>query len=124
MSRLSQLDPIAVSEGNRFFTEFKGALTENYILQSLVNQYEIVPRYWTSGNMAEIDFLVQYQNEIIPVEVKSDLNIRSKSLVFYRKEFNPKISIRYSLKNLNYADGLIEMPLFMADFTKKLLVLC
>ena len=124
LRRLSQLDPIAVSEGNRFFTEFKGALTENYILQSLVNQYEIVPRYWTSGNMAEIDFLVQYQNEIIPVEVKSDLNIRSKSLVFYRKEFNPKISIRYSLKNLNYADGLIEMPLFMADFTKKLLVLC
>jgi predicted AAA+ superfamily ATPase len=121
LRRLSHLDPIAISEGNRLFTEFKGALTENYILQSLVRQFEVIPRYWSSGNKAEVDFLVQIKNEIIPVEVKSDENIRSKSLAFYRKEFFPKLSIRYSLRNFKYDDGLLNIPLFMADYTHKII---
>jgi len=121
LRRLSRLDPIAIVEGNRLFTEFKGALTETYILESLVQQFEGMPRYWSSGNMAEVDFLVQNKNEIIPVEVKSDENIRSKSLAFYRKEFSPKLSIRYSLRNLKYNDGLVNIPLFMADYTHKMI---
>ena len=121
LRRLSRLDPVAIVEGNRFFTEFKGALTENYILESLVQQFEEVPRYWSSGNKAEIDFIVQYKNNIIPIEVKSDENIRSKSLAFYRKEFSPKLSIRYSLRNLKYDDGLVNIPLFMADFTQEII---
>lgn len=117
------LDPIAVTEGNRLFTEFKGALTENYILESLVQEFEGLPRYWTSDNQAEVDFLVQFKNEIIPIEVKSNEQVRSKSLSFYRKAYSPKVSIRYSLQNLKYDDGLINIPLFMADFTQKLLEL-
>jgi len=67
--RMSRLSPLAYSEGNRLFTEFKGAITENYILQSIISQFEDIPRYWTSGNLAEIDFIVQHNNNIIPIEV-------------------------------------------------------
>jgi predicted AAA+ superfamily ATPase len=121
LRRLSLLDPIAITEGNRLFTEFKGALTENYILESLVHQFEGRPRYWTSTGEAEVDFLIQHENEIIPIEVKAEENVRSKSLTFYRKEFSPKLSIRYSLKNLIYDNGLVNIPLFMADYTQKII---
>lgn len=121
LRRLSQLDPIAIVEGNRLFTEFKGALTENYILDSLVQQFETLPRYWKSDSKAEVDFLMQYKNGIIPIEVKSDENIRSKSLSVYRKHFTPELSIRYSLRNLKYDDGLLNIPLFMADYTQNIL---
>jgi len=123
LRRLSLLDPIAIAEGNRLLTEFKGALTENYILESLVRQFEGIPHYWTSGGQAEVDFLIQHENEIIPIEVKADENVRSKSLTFYRKEFSPKLSIRYSLKNLIYDNGLVNIPLFMADYTQKIITI-
>ena len=121
LRRLSLLDPTAIVEGNRLLTEFKGALTENYILESLLQQFEGVPRYWKSENMAEVDFLVQYRNEIIPIEVKADENIRSKSLTFFRKQYDPRISIRYSLRNLKLDGGVVNIPLFMADYTQSIL---
>ena len=121
LRRLSQLDPVAIAEGNRLLTEFKGALTENFILESLVRQFEVMPRYWKSENLAEVDFLLQFENIIVPVEVKSDENVRSKSLAFYRKEFNPAISLRFSLRNLKQDSGLINIPLFMVDHTTRIL---
>jgi len=123
LRRHSLLDPVAIKEGNRLFTEFKGALTENYVLQSLTMQFETPPRYWTSGNKAEIDFLIQHENSIIPIEVKSDATVTGKSLTFYHKEFHPEIRIRFSLKNLKQDEGLINIPLFMADFTQKLIAI-
>lgn len=121
LRRLSLLDPIAIREGNRLFMEFKGALSENYILQHLIANLEGTPRYWTSGNQAEVDFVIQVKNEIIPIEVKSDERIRSKSLTVYNDLYQPPIRIRYSLKNLKKNDGLINIPLFMVDYTDKLL---
>ncbi len=121
LRKLSQLDPIAYTEGNRLFVEFKGALIENYILQSIVPQYEVMPRYWTSGNEAEVDFLIQFNNEIIPVEVKADENSRSASLTQYYNKFEPTIRIQYSMKNLSYQDGLLNIPHFMADYSSKLM---
>ncbi len=121
LRRLSFLDPVALTEGNRLFTEFKGSLTENYILSGLMVQFEGVPRYWRSGNKAEVDFLIQYKNSIIPIEVKSDENIRSKSLAFFRKKYDPSVSIRFSLRNLRIDEGMINIPLFMVDYTKKIL---
>lgn len=123
LRRLSLLDPIAVREGNRLFTEFKGALTENYVLQHLVKNFEVQPRYWTSGNQAEVDFIIQVKNEIIPMEVKSDENVRSKSLSIYNGLYEPSIRVRYSLRNLKKDDGLINIPLFLVDYTEKLLAL-
>ena len=121
LRRLSQLEPISIKERDRLFTEFRGAFSENYILQSLVPQIDVLPRYWTSGNKAEIDFLIQYQNNILPIEVKSDQNIRGKSLSAYGKQFNPKLKIRYSLRNLKYDNGLLNIPLFMADYTTRII---
>jgi len=121
LRRLTLLDTAAIVEGNRLFTEFKGALTENFVLSGLLQQFEGLPQYWKSGNKAEIDFLIQHENIIIPVEVKSDENIRSKSLAFYRKKFNPQLSIRFSLRNLKQENDMINIPLFMADYTRKLI---
>jgi len=121
LRRLSLLDPVAVREGNRLLTEFKGALTENFILQHLTAHFEGEPRYWHSGNHAEVDFLIQVKNEIIPIEVKSEENTRSKSLTLYNNLYNPPIRIRYSLRNLKKDEGLLNIPLFMVDYTEKLL---
>ena len=92
-------------------------MIQNYILQSLIVQFKTIPHYWTSGNTAEVDFLIQLNNEIIPVEVKSDENVRSKSLAVYQSAFKPKLRIRYSLKNLQHRDGLLNIPLFLSDYT-------
>ena len=123
LRRLALLDPVAIKEGNRLFTEFKGALTENFILTGLLQQFEGLPRYWRSGNKAEVDFLVQYKNTIIPIEVKADENVKAKSLAFYRKKYTPPLSIRYSMRNLKKDGGLINIPLFMIDYTRKLIEL-
>ena len=119
--KMSNLSPIVFGEGDRLFTEFKGALTENYILQSLITQFPKKPHYWTSGNQAEIDFFITHENQIIPMEVKSDINIKSRSLTLYRTKFQPSLSIRYSLRNLEFRDGLLNIPLYMADYTKELI---
>jgi predicted AAA+ superfamily ATPase len=119
--RMARLSPSAYAEGNRLFTEFKGTMLENYVLQSLVTQFEDVPRYWTSGNTAEVDFLFQHGNDIIPVEVKSDENVKSRSLAFYHQKFKPDIRIRYSLKNLSFNEGMLNIPHFISDYTLELI---
>lgn len=121
LRRLSLLDPIAFNEGTRLFTEFKGALTENFVLQGLVNKYEAMPRYWTSGGQAEVDFMIQRGNEIIPIEVKADENVISRSLTLYAQKYeeNTKIRLRFSLKNLKMDGNLINVPLFMIDHLDK-----
>ena len=121
LRRLSLLDPIAIREGNRLFTEFKGALTENFVLQHLIRNFEVQPRYWTSGAQAEVDFIIQLKNEVIPIEVKSDENVRSRSLSVYNSLYEPDVRIRFSLKNLKKDEGLLNIPLFLVDYTEKLL---
>ena len=115
----TKLDPIIFKEGNRLFTEFKGALTENYILQSLITQFDTPLSYWTADSAAEVDFLLQYKDMIIPIEVKSSESIRSKSLAYYAKQYSPKLKIRYSLKNIEYNGELLNIPIFLADHTKR-----
>jgi len=121
LRRHSLLSPLAITEGNRLFTEFKGALSENYVLQSLIHQFDGRPAYWTSGNKAEIDYVIQYNNELIPVEVKSGESVRGRSLFVYNELYHPKLRIRFSMKNLKYDDGLLNLPLFLADNTIKMI---
>lgn len=122
LRKLSMLDPVAITEGNRLFTEFKGALTENFVLNSLLTQFEAIPFYWKSSNEAEVDFIVQFKNSIIPIEVKSDENVRSKSLAVYRDKYKPAISVRVSLKNLELEEGgFVNIPLFMTDYLRNLI---
>lgn len=124
LRRLSLLAPSAFGEGNRLFVEFKGALSENYILQALQNQFEAMPRYWTMDNPRyEVDFLIQRENDILPVEVKSESNVESRSLKKYKEKFEDKVKlrIRFSLNNLRMDDDLLNIPLFMADHADKIM---
>lgn len=121
LCKLSGLYPQAYITGHILFTEFKGALVENYIAQCLQMHHTTDLFYWTSKRSAEVDFLIQYQNNILPIEVKSDLNVRSKSLAYYKKEYQPKLRVCFSAKNLTLDDDLLNIPLFMADQLKKLL---
>ena len=79
---MTDLDSKIVVEKNKLFEEFKGALTENYILQAL-KSIGLNPHYFTFDNRYEIDYLLQYKNEIIPIEVKSSENIKNVNLKAY-----------------------------------------
>lgn len=123
LRRLSKLSAYAISEGNRLFSEFKGALTENFVLEQLVTQFEM-PRYWSVLNPPhEVDFLIQKDNDIIPIEVKSDANIRSRSLQKYQELFKDDIKLRvwFSLENLKLDGNLLNIPLFMANEASRLI---
>lgn len=78
LRKLSLLSPVAFGEGNRLFEEFKGALTENYILQAMHNQFEVPLRYWKSDPRNEVDFILQRENAVIPIEVKSQKSVSEK----------------------------------------------
>lgn len=126
LRRLAQLSPSAFAEGNRLFTEFKGALSENYVLQALQNQFEVTPRYWSQTNPPyEVDFLIQYENYILPVEVKSESNLEGKSLRKYKELYSEqtKLRVRFSLANLKLDGDVLNIPLFMADKADTLITL-
>lgn len=118
LRRKARLAPKTILHPTELFSEFKGALAENYVLQSLMVQFGEQPSYWTSNGKAEVDFLIQIQNSIIPVEVKSGENTRSRSLSIYDKENSPKLKLRFSMKNLILQDNLLNIPLFLADRTQ------
>jgi len=120
LRRLALLDPVSFREGNRLFLEFKGALTENYVLQALAVQFEGLPRYWSSAATAEVDFTIQRGNDIIPIEVKSDESVQGKSFALYNQKYAPLLRVRFSLKNLKKDDNLINIPLFLADHFERL----
>ena len=124
LRRLAQLAPTAFGESNRLFTEFKGALTENFVLQTLITQFEVTPRYWSQSNPPyEVDFLIQRENDIFPVEVKSEANTSGKSLKKFKELFpdKTKLRVRFSLNNLKLDDDVLNIPLFMADQTDRLI---
>ena len=96
---------------NYSFTDFKGGLTENYVNnQLIVNKHQRY--YWTSGNKAEIDFIIRLNSDIIPIEVKSSDNTRSKSLLVYVDYFKPTYSIRISTKNFGFENNIKSVPLY------------
>ena len=123
LRRLSVLLPSAFAEGNRLFVEFKGALTENYILEALKPQFPAEPRYWTDPPYSEVDFLIQRDNDIFPIEVKADTNIKSRSLQKYKEKYGAavKLRVRFSLQNLCLDDDVLNIPLFMADQADRLI---
>lgn len=124
LRRLALLAPTAFGEGNRLFTEFKGALSENYVLEAISPQFEAVPRYWSQSNPPyEVDFIIQRENDIIPVEVKAEANTEARSLKKYKEKFGDKIKlrVRFSLDNLKLNGDLLNIPLFLADETDRLI---
>lgn len=118
LRKKTNLSSRVIIEGDTLFQEFKGALTENYVLQTLVAN-GLEPYYYTFDNRYEIDFIMQYQNEIIPIEVKAGKSLNNTSLKVYNETHKPNIRIRFSMNNLNKDDNLINIPLFMAEYVKK-----
>lgn len=114
LRRLFHLDASTILHEDRLFTEFRGVISENYVLLGLLRQNRF-PLYWTSGNQAEVEFVIEDSSRIIPIEVKSKESVRAKSLSEYRKAYNPEIAIRLSSKNLQMRDGLLDLPLTLAD---------
>ena len=106
---------------NPLYAEFRGAMAENMVLQALVKAYGSEPCYWVSSGMAEVDFLLQREDEVYPIEVKSGLNVNGKCLGVYMKKYAPKLALRYSMRNLKMDGSLLNIPLFMVDWTDKLL---
>jgi len=100
-------------DGNDLFTEFKGALTEQYVCQQLKTIEDLGVYYYTNDRgSCEVDFIVDTGEQIIPVEVKAEVNLKAKSLKTYREKFNPEISVRTSMTNYKKEDGLINLPLY------------
>jgi hypothetical protein len=100
-------------DGNDLFVEFKGALTEQYVLQQLVTIPDLHIYYYTNDRgSCEIDFLVDNGEYVIPVEVKAEVNLRAKSLKVYREKFAPKLSVRTSMADYREEDGLVNLPLY------------
>ena len=100
-----------ILSNNELLSIFKGGLTENYVFNQLLSN-NIKSYYWVSDGVAEVDFIVRINNDIIPIEVKSTENIRSKSLSIYKDTNKPKYSIRISLRNFGYENDIKSVPLY------------
>jgi len=113
LAAMGNLDIQTLIADQSLFEEFKGAITEQYVLQQLKSIDQLPVYYWSAEKAtAEIDFLIQYQNRIIPIEVKAAENLKAKSLKAYYQKFNPEISIRTSLSDYRKEDWLVNLPLY------------
>lgn len=118
LRRMANIDSRIIIEGNRLFEEFKGAFTENYVLNALTQICENVPNYFTFDRN-EIDFVIQTKNKIIPIEVKSNKSTNNISLTKYNSKFENDISIRLSLNNLSKDGKILNIPLFWIAYMDK-----
>ncbi len=116
LSCMTGLGQRTLLEGNQLFTEFKGALTEQFVLQQLTTREDLQIYYYTNdrGN-CEIDFLVDTGDEIIPLEVKAEENLRAKSLRTYRDKYQPRLCVRTSMSDYRKQDWLVNLPLYAIE---------
>lgn len=116
LRRLARLGADIVANPRAGYIEFKGAIAENAVLQSLVKNREDIPYYWTSGNRAEVEFIAEYGGEIIPIEVKAKNCVSGRSLAVYNEKYSPEHRFRLSMLNLQKNGNLISCPLPMAEW--------
>lgn len=114
LGAMSGLDSSTVVDGNRIFTEFKGALTEQYVLQELILKY--TPFYYSKSNSRqEVDFLIQKDGHVMPIEVKAEENLKSKSLRQFVEENQPDNAYRFSMSNFRKETWMTNIPLFAVE---------
>ncbi len=112
LGTMAYLPPKIVVEGHRLFTEFKGALAENYVTEELSCLFNKRLFYWASGAQAEVDFVLPIDTELYPLEVKSGENRRKKSLHLYKEKYDPKFALRTSPMNFHLHDSFMNIPLY------------
>ncbi len=116
LGALTNLDVKTLLEENKIFEEFKGAIAEQYVLQQFKTINNLPVFYWTNEtSRSEIDFVIELDSNIIPVEVKSSTNLKAKSLKIYRDKFSPKVLIRTSTADYNQNEGLYDIPLYLLE---------
>lgn len=120
LGAMTDLDSRSLLENDKLFNDYNGAITEQYVLQEFKTIGELPVFYWAS-NKAELDFLIQYQNNIIPVEVKATINLQAKSLKSFRQKYEPKISVRTSLADYEENAGLFNIPLYDIEKLKEII---
>lgn len=112
LGAMSELDAVSILEGNKIFVEFKGAMTEQYVLQQIISDTEYSPYYFSASAYNEIDFMIQKEGNVIPIEVKSEENLTSKSLKAYCDKYSPARAIRTSMSDYREQDWIINVPLY------------
>ena len=117
LGAMNDLDSRSLLENDKLFNDYNGAITEQYVLQEFKTLGELPVFYWAS-NRAELDFLIQHKNNIIPVEAKATINLQAKSLKSFRQKYEPKISIRTSLADYEENSGLFNIPLYDIENVK------
>ncbi len=119
LRRMSNLDSKIILEGNKLFEEFKGSFSENYVINELIATFDMIPNYYTF-NRNEIDFVIQYKNKIIPIEVKSNKSTNNVSLTKFNNNNDNDFSFRFSVNNLNRDGKIINIPLYFIEYIKNL----
>lgn len=113
LRKLSKLPYEVILDATPTYREFKGSLTENYVLCELLGAVDDTAYYWSSGNTAEVDFVVQCGKEIVPIEVKSEKNVKARSLVEYRKKYEPTYAVKTSMRSETDGEEVLNIPLYM-----------
>ena len=117
LRRLARLPATVILNPNANYTEFKGSMAENAVLQSIIPLLNHdIPHYWSPDSRAEIEFIIQWGENIIPIEVKAENCINGRSLSVYTERYKPTKRIRFSFLNLQYNQGLLSCPTPMADW--------
>ena len=113
LRKLSRLPASVIIDSSPIYTEFKGALTENFVLNELVKSSDDDIYYWVSGNQAEVDFITLCGVSIVPIEVKAEKNVKARSLAEYRKKYEPEYSVKTSMKNDTSGKEVLNVPLYL-----------
>ncbi len=119
LSCMVRLKQSTLLDGNALFKEFKGALTEQYVLQQLKTVKELETYYWTNDRGgSEIDFVVDNGSNVIPIEVKAETNLKAKSLKTYYEKFQPEMSVRTSMSDYKREEWLLNLPLYAIEMLR------
>lgn len=113
LGAMSELDAESILEGSDIFVEFKGALTEQFVLQELVAETEYTPYYYATDTATfEMDFMIQKSKSVVPVEVKAEVSQRARSLKAYCQKYEPEYAVRLSMKDYRQEEWLTNVPLY------------
>lgn len=122
LAAMADLDAKMLLEGNEVFVEFKGSLTEQYVLCQLKQCTELTPFYWSADKgIAEVDFIAQIGKYNVPIEVKANENLQAKSLKSFIQKYDTKINVRTSMANYKKEDNIINIPLYMIGNIEKII---
>lgn len=120
LSAMGELSAQVIVDGNKIFTEFKGALTEQYVLQQLISQLNVHAYYYSAEkSRGEVDFLVQGSSSVVPIEVKAEENLQAKSLKAFVEKYNPQYAVRTSMSDYREESWLTNIPLYNIDRVMK-----